>query len=68
MVFDLNEAEKKKLIALFEQHEKNIDYVLYLRDIIWQKPVISGGLIQGDDQFKKRDFLFNELEKSSSFS
>ena len=67
MVFDLNEVEKKKLIALFEQHEKNIDYVLYLRDIIWQKPVISGDLVKGEDQYKKRDYLFNELEKAHPF-
>ena len=67
MVFDLNEVEKKKLISLFEQHERNIDYVIYLRDIIWQKPPVNADSLKGDDQYKKRDSLFEELEKVHHF-
>ena len=67
MVFDLNDTETKKLVSLLEQHEKNIDYLLYLRDIIWKKPVVSGGKITGNDQYQKRDYLFNELEKAHPF-
>ena len=44
MRFELNETENKKLLALFEQHEKNIDYLIYLRDLIWQEPQINSGL------------------------
>ena len=67
MVFDLNDIETKKLLAIFAQHEKNIDYLIYLRDIIWQKPVISGDSIKGENQYQKRDYLFNELEKDRPF-
>ena len=67
MVFGLNDTEAKKLVSLLEQHEKNIDYLLYLRDIIWKKPVVSGGKITGNDQYQKRDYLFNELEKAHPF-
>ena len=67
MVFDLNDTEAKKLVSLLEQHEKNIDYLLYLRDIIWKKPVVSGAKITGNDQYQKRDYLFNELEKAHPF-
>ena len=67
MVFDLNEVEQKKLISLFEQHERNIDYVIYLRDIIWQKSPVSDKNVKGEDQYQKRDYLFNELEKAHPF-
>ena len=67
MIFDLNENEKKKLVALLEQHEKNIDYLLYLRDIIWNKPVVSGEQITGENQYQKRDNYFNELERVHPF-
>ena len=67
MVFDLNDTEAKKLVSLLEQHEKNIDYLLYLRDIIWKKPVVSSSKITGNDQYQKRDYLFNELEKAHPF-
>ena len=31
MRFLLNKTDEKKLLALFNQHENNIDYLLYLR-------------------------------------
>ena len=67
MTFDLNDIEKKKLVSLLEQHEKNIDYLLYLRDLIWQKPVVRGEQVSGENQYQKRDYLFNELEKAHPF-
>ena len=53
MVFDLNDIETKKLLAIFAQHEKNIDYLIYLRDLIWQKPVTSGDSIKVKTNIKK---------------
>lgn len=38
MKFSLNKEEEKKYLSLFNQHEKNLDYLIYLKDIIWQKP------------------------------
>ena len=67
MVFDLNDIERNKLISLFNQHEKNLDYLLYLQAIIWQKPVIVPENNAEEDQYKKRDFLFEHLEKEHPF-
>lgn len=67
MNFDLTDAERNKIVSLFEQHEKNIDYLLYLRDIIWQKPDINIDNIKGKSQHQKRESLFSELEKAHPF-
>lgn len=63
MVFDFNNVEKKKAEALFAQHEKNIDYLLYLQGKIWQKSCKTPINQEFQDPYKKRDFLFNSLEK-----
>ena len=62
MLFDLNESEKSKLTALFAQHEKNIDYLLYLQPLIWQKACKNPAELNLDNPYKKRDFLFDSLE------
>ena len=62
MLFDLNESEKSKITALFAQHEKNIDYLLYLQPLIWQKACKNPAELKQDDPYKKRDFLFDSLE------
>ena len=62
MLFDLNESEKSKITALFAQHEKNIDYLLYLQPLIWQKACKNQAELKPDDPYKKRDFLFDSLE------
>ena len=67
MVFDLNDNERKKLLSLFEQHEKNIDYLLYLQPFLWQKPGFLKDGIKGEDRFKRRDFLFEKLEEEYPF-
>ena len=38
MKFSFNEIEKKKLLALFSQHEKNLDYFIYLRKVLAESP------------------------------
>ena len=67
MTFDLNEIEEKKLVSLFNQHEKNLDYLLYLQSIIWQKPIKVPESSGPSDQYKKRDLLFESLEKEKPF-
>ena len=67
MIFDLNDTERQKLVSLFNQHEKNIDYLLYLRDIIWQKACKSPLNDPESDQYAKRDYLFDILEKEHPF-
>ena len=67
MIFDLDDKERKKIISLFNQHEKNIDYLLYLQGFIWQKPAFLKDVIKGEDRFQKRDYLFDALEKEHPF-
>lgn len=67
MIFDLKETEQNKLISLFAQHEKNLDYLFYLKDLIWQKAIISPDNEQVNDQYQNRDFLFDNLEKKKPY-
>ena len=63
MRFLMNEKETKKLVSLFNQHEKNIDYMLYLRDIIWQDLNINPLLFNDKNAFEKRSLFIDELLK-----
>ena len=64
MRFELNETENKKLLALFEQHEKNIDYLMYLRDLIWQEPQIDSGLFANKNSFEIRMEYIKQVLKN----
>ena len=66
MKYSLNEKEEKALVALLDQHEKNIDYLLYLRDIVWEKE-IKANTEETQNEFEKRTSLFNNLEKEKPF-
>ncbi len=69
MRFELNETENKKLLALFEQHEKNIDYLIYLRDLIWQEPHIDSGLFDNKNSFEIRmEYIKQVLENHKTDS
>ena len=69
MHFELNETENKKLLALFEQHEKNIDYLIYLRDLIWQEPQINSGLFANKNSFEIRmEYIRQVLENHKTDS
>ena len=69
MRFELNETENKKLLALFEHHEKNIDYLIYLRDLIWQEPHIDSGLFANKNSFEIRtEYLKQVLENHKTDS
>lgn len=67
MIFALNDVEKKKVESLLVQHEKNIDYLLYLQPIIWQNLNEITPDKDLDDSYKKRDFLFEKLEKEHPY-
>ena len=69
MRFELNETENKKLLALFEQHEKNIDYLIYVRDLIWQAPHLNSGLFVNKNSFEtKQEFIKQVLESNKTDS
>ena len=67
MIFALNDIEKKKVESLLAQHENNIDYLLYIQPLIWQKVCKSQINEQLDDPYKKRDFLFENLAKERPY-
>ena len=67
MIFDLNDVEKKKVLALFDQHEKNIDYLLYIRGLIWHKDIRTSTELEAFDHYKKRDFLFESLGEKNPY-
>lgn len=67
MIFTLNDVEKKKVESLLLQHEKNIDYLLYLQPLIWQNKHITAPEKQLNDPYQKRDFLFDNLEKEHPY-
>ena len=67
MIFSLNDVEKKKVELLLAQHEKNIDYLLYLQPLIWQKHYENPDKEDLNDPYKKRDFLFDKLEKEHPY-
>ena len=63
MHFITNEKETKKLVSLFNQHEKNIDYLLYLKDIIWREAIINPTLLKDKNTFEKKTLFIDELLK-----
>lgn len=67
MKFSLNQNEEKTLLALFAQHEKNIDYYIYLSKIINDNhQLLSEQELKdnsGKSDFEKKQILFNNLEK-----
>ena len=67
MIFDLNDVEKKKVESLLIQHEKNLDYLMYLQPLIWQKHYQPSSKVELNDPYQKRDFLFEQIEKERPY-
>ena len=67
MIFDLNDVEKKKVESLLIQHEKNLDYLMYLQPLIWQKHYQPSSKAELNDPYQKRDFLFEQIEKEHPY-
>ena len=69
MRFELNEEDNKKLLALFNQHEKNLDYLIYIRDLIWAEPRINRDSFANKNSFETRmDFINQILENHKTDS
>ena len=61
MNFSLKESEEKKLLSLFNQHEINLDYLIYLRSIFLDKPVLFDGNTNEQSDYDIKKKLFNNL-------
>ena len=51
MQFALDEKGNQKFVSLFNQHENNIDYMLYLRDMVWNNPGIKPYKFKSKNKF-----------------
>ena len=67
MKFSLVDKEEKKLLALFAQHEKNVDYFIYLSRVLTDNPQLLDEKAQLENKdkndFEKKNLAFNQLEK-----
>ena len=71
MRFPSDNNEIKKLVSLFDQHEKNIVYLEALSSIIWQNNHFDIEAFKNKDTFEKRTFfadnLINKYQIQDSF-
>ena len=63
MRFSLNQSEEKKLLSLFNQHEINLDYLIYLRSVFIDKPVLFDKNKDEQSDYDIKKVLFNKLER-----
>ena len=67
MKFSLVDKEEKKLLALFAQHEKNVDYFIYVSRVLTDNPQLLDEKAQLESKdkndFEKKNLAFNQLEK-----
>ena len=66
MRFLFNEQDKSKLISLFNQHERNLDYLIYLKDIIWQDLSVNN-IAKEKSPFEQRELLFSKIKEKYPF-
>ena len=67
MHFTLSKKDEKKYLSLFEQHKRNLDYLIYVRDIIWKKPGSSINTSKDNNPFEKRSALINSIKSKNPF-
>ena len=63
MNFSLKEGEEKKLLSLFKQHEINLDYLIYLRSIFLDKPVLFDENTDNQSDYDIKKKIFDKLER-----
>ena len=67
MKFSLDKLEEEKLLSLFNQHDKNIDYFIYLGKIVGNDiPLLSDKEINDNkdkNDFEMKNLAFDRLEK-----
>ena len=63
MRFLLNKTDEKKLLALFNQHENNIDYLLYLREMVWNNVEVDTSQLINKNAFEKGTLFVDSLLK-----
>ena len=67
MNFSLIESEEKKLLSLFKQHEINLDYLIYLRSVFIDRPVLFDGVHENQNDYEIKKNAFEKLNKLYPF-
>ena len=67
MKFSLNKNEEKKLLSLFKQHEINLDYLIYLRTVFIDKPVLFNGKHENQNDYEIKKKAFEKLNNLYPF-
>ena len=67
MNFSFKESEEKKLLSLFKQHEINLDYLIYLRFVFIDKPVLYNGKHENQNDYEIKKNAFDKLNKLYPF-
>ena len=67
MNFSLKEGEEKKLLSLFKQHEINLDYLIYLRSIFIDRPVLFNDDHENKNDYEIKKSVFEKLSKLYPF-
>ena len=63
MRFSLNKSEEKKLLSLFNQHEINLDYLIYLRSIFIHQPVLLDKKQANENDYETKKKAFEKLSR-----
>ena len=67
MLFSLDKNEEKKLLSLFNQHEINLDYLIYLRSVFIDKPVLFGETHENQNDYDIKKNAFDKLNNLYPF-
>ena len=68
MRFSLNKSEEKKLLSLFNQHEINLDYLIYLRSIFIHQPVLLDKKQANENDYETKKKAFEKLNSNEQNS
>ena len=63
MKFSLNKNDEQKLLALFKQHEANIDYFIYLYNVIVDNQKFLKETNSDKTDFENKNLAFDQLDK-----
>ena len=63
MKFSLNKNDEQKLLALFKQHEANIDYFIYLYKVIVDNQKFLKETNSDKTDFENKNLAFDQLNK-----
>ena len=67
MHFSLDKKEAQKLESLFAQHEKNLDYLIYVRSVLIDSPIVLEAPEKTKNEYEIKCDYFDKLSKLYPF-